>query len=125
MSIAEVPLIARALKRNRFVAAILLAQVLVATACVTNLAFLLSERVGTLRYETGLEEKDLGVIRTEYLGAAAANTESSISADLEVIRQQPGVQNVVAVESLPLTQRNWSVGFTNKPLNGDDTSGIV
>lgn len=125
MSIAEVALIARALKRNRVVAAILLVQVLVATACVTNLAFLLSERVATLRYETGLEERDLGLIRTEYLGAAAANPASSIAADLDVIRQQPGVKDVVAVESLPLTQRNWSVGFTNKPLNGDDTSGIV
>ncbi|WP_256774754.1 MULTISPECIES: FtsX-like permease family protein [unclassified Stenotrophomonas] len=125
MSIADVPVIARALMRNHTVAAILGVQVLVATACVTNLAFLLSERVATLRYETGLEETNLGVIRTEYLGDAAANAASSISADLEVIRQQPGVQSVVAVESLPLTQRNWSVGFTNRPLRGNDTSGIV
>jgi len=124
MSIAEVPLIVRALTRNRVIASILLVQVLVATACVTNLAFLLSERLGTLTYKTGLEEANLGVIETEYLGPAAANPAASIRTDLEAIRQQPGVEQVIAAESLPLAQHNWSAGFTNKPLEGDDLSGI-
>lgn len=125
MSIAELPLIVRALTRNRFIASILLVQVLVATACVTNLAFLLSERLGTLTYKTGLEEANLGIIETEYLGPAAANPAASIKTDLEAIRQQPGVEQAIAAESLPLSQRSWTVGFTNKVLEGNDLSGIV
>lgn len=125
MSIAEVPLIVRALTRNRFIAAILLVQVLVATACVTNLAFLLAERLATLTYDTGLQEDGLAVIETEFLGAAAANPSASIRADLEAIRQLPEVQQVVAAESLPLSQHNWSAGFTDKPITGNDVAGVV
>jgi putative ABC transport system permease protein len=125
MSVSQIPLIAHALARNRVISAILLLQVLVATAVVTNLAFLLAERLTTLTYETGLEEARLGVIETEMLGASARNAEAAIKADVETLRQLPGVTGVVAAESPPLSQHNWTAGFTNKPIEGNDTAGIV
>uniref|UniRef100_UPI0034E3A587 hypothetical protein n=1 Tax=Escherichia coli TaxID=562 RepID=UPI0034E3A587 len=73
MSVSQIPLIARAMKKNRLVAGILLLQVVIATACVTNIAFLLAQRVETLAYDTGLQEQGLGIIETEFVGSAAAN----------------------------------------------------
>ncbi|WP_000321057.1 hypothetical protein, partial [Bacillus cereus] len=35
------------------------------------------------------------------------------------------VEQAIAAESLPLSQRSWTVGFTNKVLEGNDLSGIV
>lgn len=125
MTVSQIPLITRALARNRVISTILLLQVVVAVAVVTNLAFLLSERLTTLTYDTGLEEAGLGVIETELLGASANNPAAAIRADVETLRQLPGVSGVVAAESLPLSQRNWTAGFTNKPINGHDITGVV
>lgn len=125
MSVSQIPLITRALARNRVISSLLLLQVLVATAVVTNLAFLLSERLATLTYDTGLQEDGLGVIETEFLGAAARNSSAATRADVEVLRQLPGVKGVLAAESLPLSQRNWTAGFTNRPIVGNDIAGIV
>lgn len=114
---------ARAMKKNRLVAGILLLQVIVATACVTSIAFLLAQRLETLAYATGLQEQGLGIIETEFVGSAAANAAAAVKADMQVLRNVARVQAVVAAESLPLSQHNLTVGFTNVPVQGQGTAG--
>ncbi|OWR34881.1 hypothetical protein CEE55_04100 [Stenotrophomonas pavanii] len=106
------------MKKNRLVAGILLLQVIVATACVTSIAFLLAQRLETLAYATGLQEQGLGIIETEFVGSAAANAAAAVKADMQVLRNVARVQAVVAAESLPLSQHNLTVGFTNVPVQG-------
>lgn len=96
---------------------------IVATACVTSIAFLLAQRLETLAYATGLQEQGLGIIETEFVGSAAANAAAAVKADMQVLRNVARVQAVVAAESLPLSQHNLTVGFTNVPVQGQGTAG--
>ncbi len=109
------------MKKNRLVAGILLLQVIVATACVTSIAFLLAQRLETLAYATGLQEQGLGIIETEFVGSAAANAAAAVKADMQVLRNVARVQAVVAAESLPLSQHNLTVGFCQRAGAGPRT----
>ncbi|XQA62705.1 ABC transporter permease [Xanthomonas sacchari] len=125
MSASQLPIILRSLLRHRLLVAIVLLQVVITTAAVTNIVFLLTRRVQTLTYQTGLEESGLAVIETDFVGDAATHVSASVRADLEALRQIPGVSAVAATDSLPLSQNNWTVGVTNKVPDQNNLAGLI
>ena len=125
MSASQIPIIARGLIRHRLIVAIIVIQVVITTAAVTNIVFLLTQRLQTLTYETGLRESGLAVIETDFLGEAATHVSTSVKSDLDALRQVPGVTAVAATEALPLSQNNWTVGVTNKLLDRGNLNGLI
>ncbi|WP_045760624.1 ABC transporter permease [Xanthomonas albilineans] len=125
MSISEIPVIARSLRRHRLISAIFLLQIIITTAVISNVSSLLADRVELLTYQTGLGEGGLGIVETEFLGEGSDDARPKVLADLQRIREVPGVQNVAAVEALPLSQNNWTVGITNKLPDRNDLRGVI
>lgn len=125
MIFSQIPLIARSLRRNRITALVLSVQMMVATACVANLTSLLMDRLSTLGLDTGMQENGLLVVEAEFIGDPARNPSAAIATDVETLHRTPGVSDVVAVGSLPLSGRNWTAGFTDRPIEGDHIEGIT
>ena len=125
MSISQIPVIARSLRRHRLISAVFLLQVIITTAVISNVSSLLASRVELLTYTTGVREEGLGILETEFLGDGSENSRSAVLADLNRLRALPGIQNVAVVESLPLSQNNWTVGVTNKLLDRADLRGMI
>ncbi|WP_435014236.1 ABC transporter permease [Xanthomonas arboricola] len=125
MSVSQIPVIARSLKRHRLISAVFLLQIIITTAVISNVSSLLANRVELLTYQTGLREDGLGIVETEFLGDGSDNARSKVSADLQRLSEIPGIQSVSAVEALPLSQNNWTVGITNKILDRNDLRGLI
>lgn len=125
MNVSQLPLVARALRRHRLIVAIVALQVIVTVAVVTNIAFLFVQRLGVLSYHTGLDESGLAIIEGEFVGDALGRVASVVQADLQALRELPGVATVAAVSSLPLGQSGWTIGVTNLPTDGADAAGLV
>lgn len=82
MSVSQIPVIARTLKRHRLISAVFLLQIIITTAVISNVSSLLANRVELLTYQTGLREDGLGIVETEFLGDGSDNARSKVSADL-------------------------------------------
>lgn len=121
----QVSLIARSLRRNRITAFLLFMQVLAAMACVANLMSLLMDRVSSLSHATGMQEEGLFVVEGEFVNDPLAAPSVAIAEDIEALRRIPGVIDALATGSLPLSERNWIAGFTNKPIESDQIEGII
>ncbi len=125
MSISQIPVIARSMQRHRLISAVFLLQVIITTAVISNVSSLLASRIELLTYTTGLREEGLGILETEFLGDGSENSRSAVLADLDRLRELPGIESVAVVESLPLSQNNWTVGVTNKLLDRADFRGMI
>lgn len=121
----QLPLLFRSLKKHRAVVALLLIQVTITCALVTNILFLLSDRLVLLRSPTGLNESGLAVVESEFVGTAPAQLSAKIDADLRTLQGIPGVSQVAVSDALPLSENNWTVGVTNAPLDLNNPSGII
>lgn len=113
-----------ALRRHKAGTFLIAAQIALTLAIVCNALFIIHQRVAHLSEPTGIDEPNIFVIKSEWVGAPAPDqADAQIRADLQVLRQLPGVQNATPSNSYPLRGDGWDDAVRLKPDQAQDSSG--
>lgn len=105
-----------ALKRHKAGTFLIALQIALTLAIVCNALFIIQQRVERLSRNTGMIETDLMAIQNMWVGVTDNESEPLIKADLQALRQLPGVQDATDTNSFPLRGGGWSTGVR---LNAD------
>jgi putative ABC transport system permease protein len=112
MNFEVVPILA-ALKRNKTGAVLMVVQIALMVAFISNLASIVLERAALTVRPTGMDERNLFAI-----GFRLTTGEESVpmlQADLAKVRATPGVVDATAINSYPLRGAGWGDGVSHNP----------
>ncbi len=99
-----------ALKRHKAGTILIAMQIALTLAIVCNAVFIIHQRLERVQRPTGMDEADVMAIHSIFVGLADNNAGPLIQADLQALRQLPGVQDAVSINSYPLRGGGWSTG---------------
>lgn len=98
------------LRRHKLTASLLVLQVAFTCAIVSNVVFMVAQRIQRVSVPTGIAEDELSVIHSSGF-AHDENAQARHAADLAALRAVGGVRSVVALSyALPLSQSDSSYG---------------
>ncbi|WP_199096807.1 FtsX-like permease family protein [Dyella sp. ASV21] len=106
-----------ALKRHKAGTLLIALQIALTLAIVCNALFIIHQRLDRIARPTGLDENNLMAIQNRMVGVEDKESGPLIRADLAALRQLPGVEDAISVNSYPLRGGGWSTGVH---LNADD-----
>jgi putative ABC transport system permease protein len=112
MHLGVVPILS-ALKRNKTGAILMVLQIALMVAFISNLVSIVAERAALTVRPTGMDERDLFAI-----GFRLTNGQESIpmlQTDLAKVRATPGVVDAFATNSYPLRGAGWQDGVSHNP----------
>ncbi|GAB2789222.1 ABC transporter permease [Dyella kyungheensis] len=113
-----------ALRRHKAGTFLIAAQIALTLAIVCNALFIIQQRVAHLSEPTGIDEPNIFVIKSEWVGAPAPDqADAQMRADLQALRQLPGVQDATPSNSYPLRGDGWDDAVRLKPDQAQDSSG--
>jgi len=99
-----------ALKRHKAGTVLIALQIALTLAIVCNAIFIIHQRLDRVHRPTGMVETDLLAIHSSFVGVVDNQAGPLIQADLQALRQLPGVQEAVSINSYPLRGGGWSTG---------------
>lgn len=99
-----------ALKRHKAGTILIAMQIALTLAIVCNAIFIIHQRLERVQRPTGMVESDLMAIQSRFVGTQETQAGPLVKADLVALRQLPGVQDAVALNSYPLRGGGWSTG---------------
>ncbi|RJE71067.1 cell division protein FtsX [Pseudoalteromonas sp. MSK9-3] len=108
--------ILNALLRAKSGAILLLLQIAITTAIVSNAAFIIKDRIAYLEQETGLPEQDLFQAEMMMYGADI-DLGKQIERDESLLRNIPGVIDAVHINAVPLSGGGSGGSYTLLPQN--------
>jgi putative ABC transport system permease protein len=112
MNLEVVPILV-ALKRNKTGAILMVLQIALMVAFISNLVSIVAERAALTVRPTGMDERGLFAI-----GFRLTNGQESIpmlQTDLARVRATPGVVDAFATNSYPLRGGGWQDGVSHNP----------
>ena len=104
-----------ALRRHKIAAFLIVLEIALAFAIVSNAVYLVMGRLQRMDIRSGIDERDLVALQISSSGNAGV---PSAEADLAALRTIPGVQSASAVNSLPFTNSSWNSDFSKTPGQG-------
>jgi putative ABC transport system permease protein len=119
MRMLQIKPILAALKRHKVGTLLIGLQIALTLAIICNALFIIHQRLTHLQRPTGVVESDLLTVRSEWTNADEASVGALFRADLESLRQLPGVQDVGMSYGYPLRGGGWTSTVSIKP---DDPS---
>jgi len=115
-----------ALRRHKAGTFLIAMQIALTLAIVCNALFIIHQRVAHLSEPSGIDEPNIFVIKSEWVGAPGTErVDAMIREDLQVLRQLPGVQDVTPSNSYPLRGGGWDDAIKLKPDQLQDSSGAT
>ena len=94
-----------ALRRHKMATLLIVLQIALTLAVVSNALFIVKTRVLHLSRPTGTDEAHLFVIRNEWIGQLnAPHIDAQMRADLATLRHLPGVRNAFASQAYPMEE---------------------
>ncbi len=117
------PIVA-ALKHHKTTVILVVLEIALSCAIVTNAMFLIGDRLGAMQVTTGVADNELVWARSSGLDddATPAGRASRAAADLAALRAMPGVKSVATVNSLPLSNNYWSTCLNTRPGGNKPTA---
>ncbi|PXV58129.1 putative ABC transport system permease protein [Dyella jiangningensis] len=113
-----------ALRRHKAGTFLIAMQIALTLAIVCNALFIIHQRVAHLSEPTGIDEANIFIVKNEWVGAPdSARVDAMMRADLQTLRQVPGVQDATPSNSYPLRGSGWDDGVKLKPDQLQDSSG--
>jgi len=103
----QVPLIFAALRRHKSTTLLMVLQIALALAIVSNTLFIIQERISLSRRPTGLNERNLLTIQNVWANADIGPITSLAQSDLLALRHIPGVADATQMNSFPLVATGW------------------
>ncbi|MCF7518334.1 MULTISPECIES: ABC transporter permease [Pseudoalteromonas] len=110
----EIKPIFNALCRSKVGAVLLLIQIAITTAIVSNAAFIIQDRIGYLSQQTGYPEEDIFVFHVMMFGQDVSLSQQ-YELDEAMLRQIPGVVDAAYSSNTPLSGSGSSSDFSLKP----------
>lgn len=107
-----------ALRRSKAGALMLLIQIAITTAIVSNAAFIINDRVQYLNQETGYVEEDIFRVGLLTFGSGV-DLSQQFEADEEMIRNLPGVESAAMVNHMPLSGSGSATVYGVNPSGQD------
>ncbi|NIZ04917.1 ABC transporter permease [Pseudoalteromonas sp. HF66] len=117
----EIKPIFHALCRSKVGAILLLIQIAITTAIVSNAAFIIQDRVNYLSQETGYPEEDIFVFNVMMFGKDVSPSQQ-YELDETMLRQIPGVVDAAYSSNTPLSGSGSSSDFSLKPAPEESKS---
>ena len=102
-----------AMRRNKIGPLIVIVQIALTLAIISNIIAIVTERIALITRPTGVQENQVFALGYRLTGGEA--TPSTLAADLEVIRATPGVIDAVAANGYPLRGTGWGDGISKEP----------
>ncbi|MEI8707031.1 ABC transporter permease [Pseudoalteromonas sp. B62] len=110
----EIKPIFNALCRSKVGALLLLIQIAITTAIVSNAAFIIQDRISYLNQETGYPEQDIFKFNVMTFGTDI-NLSQQFELDESMLRKMPGVVDAALSSSIPLSGSGSASSFNLKP----------
>jgi putative ABC transport system permease protein len=108
----EIANILASLRRNKLGAVLVMLQIALAMAIVSNAVFVVALRNQQIRQPTGLDEQNIFTMANQMVTSGDPQTSTRlVEQDLEVVRSTPNVIDAYATESLPLMG-----GYDTEPI---------
>ena len=101
-----------ALRRHKIAALLIVLEIALAFAIVSNAMHLVIGRLQRMDIRSGIDEHDLVTLQISTSGKDGV---PEAGADLAALRAIPGVVSASAVNSLPFTNSSWNSTFTKTP----------
>jgi len=117
----EIKPIFNALCRSKVGAVLLLIQIAITTAIVSNAAFIIQDRIGYLSQQTGYPEEDIFVFHVMMFGQDVSLSQQ-YELDEAMLRQIPGVVDAAYSSNTPLSGSGSSSDFSLKPAPEESKS---
>ena len=117
----EIKPIFHALCRSKVGAILLLIQIAITTAIVSNAAFIIQDRISYLSQETGYPEQDILVFNVMMFGKDVSPSQQ-YELDEAMLRQIPGVVDAAYSSNTPLSGSGSSSDFSLKPAPEESKS---
>ncbi|WP_209326472.1 ABC transporter permease [Pseudoalteromonas sp. PA2MD11] len=117
----EIKPIFHALCRSKVGAILLLIQIAITTAIVSNAAFIIQDRISYLSQETGYPEQDIFVFHVMMFGKDVSPSQQ-YELDEAMLRQIPGVVDAAYSSTTPLSGSGSSSDFSLKPAPEESKS---
>jgi len=99
-------------------------QIALTLAIVCNALFIMSQRLDLMGRASGINETDTFVISSQGFGAGF-NIQTTIQADLALLRSLPGVAAAAPQNTVPLSGGGWSEGISLSPEQKTSTAGAA
>jgi putative ABC transport system permease protein len=102
-----------AMRRNKTGPLIVVVQIALTLAIISNIIAIVNERIALITRPTGVQENQ--VFALGYRLTSGEGTPSTLAADLETIRATSGVIDAVAANGYPLRGTGWGDGISKEP----------
>ncbi|MGI9263184.1 MAG: ABC transporter permease [Woeseiaceae bacterium] len=120
----EVGPIWRALQRSKGSYVLIALQIAVTMALMVNAIAIIQERTRLMGRPSGIDEDNIFQIYSSSFDPDL-EYQAMVAADLDLIRNHPGVVDAVFTNSMPLRQGGWSQGLTTEPGENSDDVGVA
>jgi putative ABC transport system permease protein len=117
--------IVSALKHHKTTVILVVLEIALTCAIVTNALFLIGDRLDAMQVTTGVADSELVWARSSGLDDDATPTARAglVAADLSALRAMSGVTSAAMVNSLPLSSNYWSTCLNTRP-GGDKKTNV-
>jgi putative ABC transport system permease protein len=110
----EIGPIFRALLRNKLGALLIMLQIALTLAVVTNAAFIIAERARDVARPSGLDEPNTAIFATTLFDPGVDQLQLYRD-DLEALRGLPGVIDATSIQSIPVSGSGWGDDYYITP----------
>ena len=104
-----------ALRRHKIAALLIVLEIALAFAIVSNALYIVVGRLQRIDLPSGIDEPGLVLLQLATAGAGRG-TVASAQADLAALRAIPGVESATAINSLPLSHSQWGLIYALHPM---------
>lgn len=116
--------ILRALMKSKAAALLIVLEIALTLAIVSNTLSIIFDRIGAMRRPSGVEEDR--VVSIQHAPAAPTyDAQAGYEADLARLLSIPGVENATPMNTLPLTNGGWSSSVTLKAGQDSDVGTAI
>jgi len=116
----ESGIIIRALMRNKIGALLIALQIALTMTIMVNAIFMIQDRQQQMQRDSGIDEKNTFYL-TNTVFAQDYNIQVEMQADLNLIREIPGVVDATQINAIPLSGGGWSMALQHEPGDDKDT----
>lgn len=116
-----------ALKHHKTAALLVMLEIALTCAIITNALFFIGNRIHAMHVVTGVADNELVWVRSSGLAGSQAPLSANArqAADLAALRGMPGVRSAIAINALPLSRQSWSGSLWTVPGSKAVLSNVI
>ena len=104
-----------ALRRHKIAAFLIVLEIALAFAIVSNAVYLVIGRLQRVDLPSGIDERNLVLLQLATAGKQNGSV-ASAQTDLAALRAIPGVESASAINTLPLSSSQWALDYSLRPM---------